>query len=315
MVKRVTFYIFLIFIILTSCDDSSELAKKTIQVPPSLVHPLILDGGCRGLINFPFWFNDSIIHAQGIKEIDWIEYESFIAGEAIKEPIQPKTHFVFRFNDEGYISRYEQFDFDNGIRVSRQLYFLSSLNKMGYSRVKAARKIKNTLCKQPIYTPTKSNERLASYEHKPTMHQLHFLLNDYFHSPLSVDSIAHPTPHDWVILGRPEKPIKRYQVRNTVKERNITSYTYHNDNYPKRIVSDHYPFTRKSHFNYSKSGRFKGCTDTIFIEKTAVTIEKTNIIYDSLNRPIRIHFSKGHPDGSVQSKRNTLITYKSIYIL
>src|SRR3990167_6338193 len=83
--KKIFFFIFMskhvmiagcFLLLLCACSGKNSVKKVTTVVQPSIIHPLFFQEEIAAHLNFPFWFNDSIIRKQGIQSFTWRVYRS-----------------------------------------------------------------------------------------------------------------------------------------------------------------------------------------------------------------------------------------------
>lgn len=302
------------FSFLLSCGDSPIAEKVEIQVKQSVIHPLYFQEELNTQLNFPFWFNDSLLREQGVRSIVWRTYRSEQLDEENKGKKTADLHIkvVYTFNEQGQLIGVERKEYNDGIRIARYRYALTPGAK-GYSVVKPLQPLisEDEEINEPYVTlrMLRPRKRVAQYEDDLADQRYHYFFDGQFQGPLSVDSIGHPRSNDWVIIGKPNRPEKRYHVSNTVTESDVTRYVYLNDNYPHMIRWTDYPFTQSRHFRYTQKGAFVGYTDSTFVDQTFVTRTISSFEFDHKHRPIRIVHRKGHAAGEKSYRTIETIDY------
>jgi hypothetical protein len=304
---------FLLF--LYACGGKNSVKKVTTKAQPSIIHPLFFQEEIAAHLNFPFWFNDSIIRKQGIQSFTWRIYRSTQLDEENNgQPVSDlKTKIIYTFNEAGKLIAVERNEYAEGLKISVRKYALIPTVFPAFFHIKPLQPmVSNDDESTEAYTclvKNKPRKRVEQYEDNYNDVRYHFFANNKYWGALSVDSIGHPNENDWVIWGTPNKPEKRYQVRNTVTERNVTHYNYHNGNYPHMIRWTDYPFTQHRHFTYSKKGVFTGFIDSTFVDQAFVTRNVSVFGFDAKQRPIRITHKKAHADGDKNYQTIETIDY------
>jgi hypothetical protein len=289
-------YIFMM-VFTFSCSSISKKTKKKQIARATIIHPLYFQEELSTFINFPFWFNDSIVKANKIESINHVIYTSMHQDDLENSAPYPKKTIRYTFNKNGYLIHIQYTDYSEGIIISHQSYNIIGTKHPYYT---AAIRLDNTLGVENssyLVVPKKKKKNVLQFDNNSKKERIHFIQKNRFWGPLSVDSIAHPKPTDWVVLGTPYKPEKRFKVKNTVKESDVTTYTYLNDNYPSEIISGDYPFTKKRTFEYSKNGAFLGFVDSTFIDLEFITRSTIRLNYNNKGLPINITKKKGHATG------------------
>lgn len=292
----------------SSCGEKrkTQNTKRTFQV--SLIHPLFFQEELSSNLNFPFWFNDSIISANKIMQITLTSMKG-VPSDSLSPDSEiafPKKTVVYTFNRIGQVIHIQITNYSEGIIIANQNYQINAPNTFNYSKILLKDNAYGVEKNVILYLPYKQTNDYLAYASDDDESMLHFILNPKYQKPLSVDSIAHPLPNDWVILGTPNQPKKRYHVYNKVKEAQVSIYTYYSDNFPSIVTNQEYPFFRKRFYNYSNNGTFIGFTDSTFIDETFVTAVQTSISYNK-NLPTKIIHNKAHKDGV-----RSFETYESI---
>lgn len=290
-------------------------ALRPVKTP--LIHPLFFQEEIAAQLNFPFWFNDSIIRTQHIRTITWTVYGTTQMDDENEKQDDdyPKTKTIFTFNENGQLIHLQRNDYSEGLTISSGKYTIIPTTQPVYSQVKRVQPLDlgndESVEAFSFLRPVRTNPRILQYDDDYADVRYHFFPVKKFWGALSIDSIGHPGNSDWVILGTPLKPEKRYQVTNTVTERNVTHYEYLHDNYPKMITWSDYPFTQKRTFTYSKSGIFTGYIDSTFIDQEFVTRTTSRFGFDSQKRPARIVHEKGHASAEHNYETIEKISYST----
>jgi hypothetical protein len=299
--------------ILYSCSENKKKPIKRQVIVADLIHPLYFQDEVSGLINFPFWFSDSLVSKNNIQQLTITFFKGTIDDTSASntdygDETFPKRTLIYNFNQAGRLIQMQITDFSEGIVISNQSFVLKKPTDIDYCEVVQKDNLYGVENNTFTYSPIKTTANYAVFESSNDNDLMHFILNKKYFGPLSVDSMANPLPNDWIILGNPSKPIKRYKVRNKVKETFISEYTYFSENYPKLITNEDYPFFKKRYFNYS-NGHFNGYLDSTFIDKTFVTSVKSFIYYDNKRLPTKIIHRKEHVEGVNKYQTHELYSY------
>lgn len=313
MKRTLVYLLILAGFLLSDCTQKKKVQVREVRIMPDLIHPLYFQEEIASLINFPFWFNDSIAASQKIQQLTVTSFKGVISDTSTYNPESedetfPKRTLIYTFNQSGRLIQLQITDFSEGIVISNQSFRIGEPGQLNYSE--AVQKdnfygVENTTF---TYDPNKLSQNYASFVASNDLDLIHFILNKKFFGPLSVDSLANPLPNDWIILGSPDRPVKRYKVRNKVKETFISNYHYHTRNFPKMITNEDYPFFKKRYFNYH-NGHFNGYIDSTFIDKTFVTSVMSLIYYDNKHLPTKIIHKKEHAEGVNNYQTHELFTY------
>jgi hypothetical protein len=299
----------LFFSLLTACSAEQRKRNQHIPVKPTLLHPFFFQEELTGMLNFPFWFNDSILASKGIESLEHTVMAHVHSDDDGEYPSFPKRTVRYTFNRKGQLIHIQMTDYSEGIIIAHQSYKIQGTTIPYYT---AAMRLDNTYGVENssyLVVPAKRKKNVLQFENFGRGERIHFIQKKRFWGVLSVDSIANPRSYDWVVLGTPVHPVKRYKVRNKVKESQVTEYTYKEKDYPLTITGEDYPFTRKRTFHYNKQGHFDGFTDSTFIENSFVTRTTVIIDYNKQQEPVTIVRLKGHADGQHLSLTREKLRY------
>lgn len=313
MKRYIVYLLILSGFLLSYCTQKKKVQVKRTEIAADLIHPLYFQEEISSLINFPFWFNDSIVSQQKIQQLTVTSFKGIISDTGTYNPDSedetfPKRTLIYTFNPEGRLIQLQITDFSEGIVISNQSFRFNQSGKLNYFEAVQKDNLYGVENNTFTYNPTRFSTSYASYEASNDLDLIHFILDENYFGPLSVDSIASPLPNDWVVLGYPDRPVKRYKVKNKVKETSISNYEYYNENFPKLITNEEYPFFKKRYFNY-QNGHFKGYIDSTFIDETFVTSVKTLIYYDKKRLPTKIIHKKEHAESVNNYQTHELFTY------
>jgi hypothetical protein len=302
-------------LLLLGCSEKAVKKEqpKPLQIP--LIHPLFFQEEIASQLNFPFWFNDSILREQQIHTITWTIFRSTEVEEetASHKQLSPKTKTTYTFDGNGRLIGLQRNDYSEGLTISSKKYVIIPSSDRLFSHVKQQQLTRlgdeDVMETYTFMKPVRNNERIQQYDDVYSDVRYHFFPDKKYHGALSIDSIGHPGSTDWVVLGTPFKPRKRYQVYNTVKESNVTRYRYRRGNYPERISWSDYPFIQKRSFSYSGKGVFTGYIDSTYIDQSFVTRNVSWLKYDRKMRPVQVTHRKGHAASGANYETIEKITY------
>ncbi len=302
----------LLLVMIVACTVKPSAVKKPVIASPTIFHPLYFQEEIASQLNFPFWFNDSLIRLHNIREITRTTYGSYEVepGDTTSIETLPKTEIIYRFSPQGKLLEITRIYYAEGLEIARNNYLIG---EQPVNRYYAAEDTPfNTAPSMDYVRMTRVGKKKNVLQFDDTDNDIryHFFADKQFWGALSVDSIADPEPQDWIIHGTPERPVKRYQVHNTVTEKNVTHYQYLNENYPKMITWSDYPFTQKRYFRYDRRGEFSGFIDSTFIDQSFVTRNVTTFIRDKWNRPTEIVHQKGHAASEASYRTIEKISYR-----
>ncbi len=312
--KRTLVYLLILSgFILSNCTQKKKVQIRKTVIVADLIHPLYFQEEISSLINFPFWFNDSIVSKQKIQQLTITSFKGVISDTSVYNPESedetfPKRTLIYTFNQGGRLIQLQITDFSEGIVISNQSFRISKSGQLNYCEAVQKDNLYGVENNTFTYDPGKISSNYASFVASNDLDLIHFVLNRKFFGPLSVDSLASPLPNDWVVLGFPDKPVKRYKVKNKVKETSISNYEYYSGNFPKTITNEDYPFFKKRYFYY-QNGHFNGYIDSTFIDETFVTSVKSLVYYDNKRLPTKIIHKKEHAEGVNNYQTHELFTY------
>src|SRR6218665_817663 len=278
-----------------SCSESVKSKKTAITVEASLIHPYYFQDEIGQQLNFPFWFNDSILRKRKIETITHVIYGSALDSDSGNDRVErlPKKNIIYHFNTNGELIQVTQTSFSEGIIIANHNFFLKKSKWPYFYYVIPDDEHLGLESSNHLFIPVAKKKNVIQYDDEFYDERLHYIENENYFGALSVDSIANPSPKDWVILGSPIRPLKKYKVINKVKEKQVTTFEYWNKNYPKVVINPEFPFINKRYFVYDK-GRFNGYLDSVFIDNDFVTMISTKIKYATNGLPVTVEHIKNH---------------------
>ncbi|MBI2257415.1 MAG: hypothetical protein HYU67_00775 [Flavobacteriia bacterium] len=305
-----TKYFYFGFIVLFfSCSYAKKEKKvKNLNYLKQWINPLFLNGDFEKEINFPYWFCDSILKKNKIFQITrriFSENEKDSNGHYVL----PKEKYIYTFDKNGSIKKIDFYTFYDSKEITAFTFVYSKkINKnkifrpvqvlplnAEYNKYKDLFKIQLNTDVTHHFTFYKASENRKNYksfqdvEHK---NKLYIIKKKKYFGALSIDSILHPKPNDWIILGSIKNPIKRFQSQNIVKEANVFSYKYSKSGMLLRRDLEKYPFVSKKYFVYNNSSQWVMTIDSLFYETTFISSELSKIEYDQYKRPYKIYHNK-----------------------
>ncbi len=294
---------------IAACEGMRRPKKQEVSVRPTLIHPFFFQDEVAQVLNFPFWFNDSILREEKINTITWITYGSPLDTDDENDRIEklPKRTVVYTFNRTGKPVSIQQTDFSEGIIISSSTLTLKPLGNSGYYSVSEGDNLFGVENNAYVVVRLAGKKNVKQFDNEETDERLHYIADEKFHTPLSVDSIAKPEPNDWIILGAQDRPLKRYKVQNKVREKQVTTYSYWNGNFPKQTINDEFPFTKKRSYTY-KNGVFSGYVDSTFIDNSFVTSSITTIRYKQ-GLPVSVVHIKQHSENENAFRKTEAFQY------
>jgi len=295
--KIVRFICLVIFF--TSCSEGEEkilhLSKQKYQ--PFIINLVQTYSDKETNMSFPIWFADSIISKKNIKKI---VHHIYPASNDTEQSAIPKESRSYSFNDEGEVERVEIDQFYEYVTVGSLVFdYSAKKDQYGYSPVsfvpRKKKKGDNFSEHYSIYERVEYSEKFLVYKNEESGDYLFYMLNRKNWGALSVDSILRPTPADQIFFGTPKAIEKSYQVENTVKEFNGSTYQYDKSKkYLLEVESNHFPFRKKRTIEYDANGRCEGFVDSTFSDTKYLTRRYSRFVYDN-GLPIKlVHESKSN---------------------
>lgn len=322
MIRISTFLILSIscFKLLCTCNTHK---KNNIDFNPKRINqwinPVFYNNDFEDELNFPLWFDDSLIKAHEIYKITKRVYarinEDSSEVNSINQAV-PKEKIEYYFDPNGLVDEVVIYSYFDDREISRTSFkFDGNMLPSGYRNVIVLATInlskkndedefstelyKDDISQFNQFKFLKKTKKYSSYMNLESNSQLFIVKNRKFWGPLSIDSILNPKNEDWIVLGTMRKPYKRYQVENTVNESNVTNYFYYKSGVLKRRTQKSYPFENKRSFVYNKKNQWIGYIDSTFSNGSFVTKIRSNIFYDNYFRPNEIlHFTKNNENKS-----------------
>jgi hypothetical protein len=289
---------FILFLSACQADEKNNASdKKPTPTGEFIFRMQLLFNESENFMSFPIWFDDSIVRKHGIfclsREIYHISINN--ADEGLEEDQDLREKRDYYFNRSGAVDSLKisyYFD-DRSIGTVRYRYD-SKPDRYGFTP-KIGRVINipgdEGMVQSEIpfhsFIQRWSTKKYISFKDSETGGKYHYMLNNKYHGPLSVDSIIRPGPDDVVFLGTPLYPLKRYSVTNTVHERNVHMYEYDNRQI-KTITRTEYPFEVRRSMNYDLKGFCTGFIDSTFSEKIYLSRSKSEFTLNNEMLPTQL---------------------------
>lgn len=305
-----------IALFMASCGEDEPVLQHEPKKTAQWINPLFFNNDFEHELNFPLWFNDSLIRAHQIYKITKRIYPHIVGDTSeINDYHQaiPKEKIEYYFDPNGMVDQVVLYSYFDDREIARATFvYQGNMLATGYRKVVAMPFI--SLTKDPIRDEFTTElyrdkthqysllsfemekKKFASYVDLEKGNHLFVLKHKKNWGPLSVDSIVNPMKQDWVVLGTMRKPYKRYQVENTVRERNIYIYDYWNSGVVKRRIKKTYPFEYRRSYLFGKKNEWKGYIDSTFSEGSFITRTEHQILFDAYERPVEINHRKSNEE-------------------
>lgn len=308
------FFISYILILLTllSCSDNPRVTFNSItknqKHQTSLFNLSNMFSENENMLSFPIWFNDSIVKKNQISSIHRkIFYFGALNNNICCDSIL-KEEKKYSFNKDGilagliinnyydlqkissYIIKYENKRDQFGYQSASLTSHLFKMNTDKFNDDQYAYKLCN---------PIVSSNTFYAYKIQNENKHIYIIDNPLLHGALKVDSLVKPNPQDAIILGNTFYPLKKYKVKNLLKEIESHTYGYSKVN-PKQIVTitrKKYPFLSKRDFIYSNNGFVDQYIDSIFSDQLFVSRTVSSIKYNESILPVKVTHQKENQMG------------------
>lgn len=286
------------------------------------INPLFYNNDFENELNFPLWFEDSLVKAHDIYKItkrifkeEELDSNGFFAI--------PNEKIEYYFDPNGYVDQLVIYSYLDDREISRANFiYEGNMLASGYRKVRALPLI--TLQKKNVkdefatdfFLDVTNQYSLYTFKSKQKKYLLFFdeekknnvfvMKQEKYWGPLSIDSILHPQATDWVILGSIRKPQKRFQVENTVNYSNVYKYEYWKSGMIKARIKEIYPFTYKRSYIYKQNNDWEKYIDSTFSENEFLMRSVHKIVYDEYGRPSEIIHVREQQEGASSTYRETL---------
>lgn len=324
---RYVFAVILILPLFFSCSEKQD--EDAVKIPKKVaqwINPLYFNNDFENELNFPLWFNDSLIRAHKIYKITKRVYSHLVGDtneiNSYNEAI-PKEKIEYYFDPNGLVDQIVIYMYYDDREIARvNFIYEGNLHASGYRKMRALPLI--SLTKSPIvdefttdFFQDKTNQynlydfvgskgKYLAFMDSEKGNHLFFVKKKKYWGPLSIDSILNPAKEDWVVHGTPRKPYQRYKVDNIVNQSNVFMYQYWKTGVLKRRIKTSYPFEYRRTFTYGENNEWNGYIDSTFTENKFITKYESKIIYDEYQRPFEITHVKFNEENQGVYYRETL---------
>jgi hypothetical protein len=281
-------------LLVSSCQEQRKRAQvkdKQESGKPFIFRMNQFFSSAENEVNFPLWFEDSIVAGNKIATI--IRSTFLVTGDSEEETDLREVRSYF-FNRKGKLdSMTIVYFFDDHMIGDIRFHWEADCDPMGY------RKLLNTVRRNELiddafilYEPLESGVNSFCYQSGTS--KKCFIPRRDFWGPFSVDTILRPNPEDQIILGKAKIPFKKYNVSNKVHERNVQLYTYFDDGRAVRTITrSEYPFEIKRSVIFDKEWRCMGYVDSTFSEEVFLTATRARITTNKSGLPVKLKKIKG----------------------
>lgn len=313
----------ILFLVIVSAGLWACSSKSPAPVPgkgprkaAQWINPLFFNEDFDNELAFPLWFDDSLIRANGISKITKRIYPRILGDTGdvnSQKEAMPREKREYYFDDNGLVDRlviYFYFDDreiarasfmykgnmdNNGFRqpVPGTFRYLSEEGQNSDFRTDLQSEREYSYV---IHDHLVTKQKFTAYQDVETKDQLLFMKDRQYWGALSVDSIMHPAPEDWVIWGTPRKPYKRYKVENKVTETNVHLYKYWKSGVLKERITENYPFVNKRSYQYNDANQWVSYVDSTFSENIFITRIESIFQPDATGKPVQLMHRKENSD-------------------
>lgn len=290
-----TSLVILIMMIITSCKEGNQpfFQKEKIVTGPFLFSMNHCFNDDEYNLSFPSWFDDSIVKEYKIKTLTRKIYS--VSDEVDTTDLELREIRTYSFTKKGTLSGFHIAHFYDNQEVGAIDFLIKDIDEHGYAKI-VTKGSKLTKEKEDIFSqfktvsPEKYTAKYLAYHDASTGDYIFYVIDKEMFGPLSVDSVLHPTKHDRIVLGEPDRPEKKYRVENTVNENEVIEYLYQ-DGFITRISFDEYPFHIDRHIKYDKKGLCTGFVDSTFSDNQFLTVRTARFEMDKTLPSKLIHES------------------------
>ncbi len=281
-------------------------------------------------LSFPLWFNDSLIRAKKIASIERRIYPRKNASEAEgSEEVIPVPREIrkYTFDAQGAVSSVNITTYLDDRKVSEYYFeYPQKLSENGFAHPEERKTFDltdnyreglNNFRESELPARIRVHRALGrnsagvlTYEDEVSGDFMYFLEEPGDWRNTHVSKLVKPNPQDWIVWGKPGRPVRKYHLANLVRESAVTDFTYFElSTFPLRIERRQTPFTQKRSFNYSKYGFCNGYVDSTFSGKKYLTRVETRFYPEDSAYPDRIVHRKENPDSDSGNSYYETFTY------
>ncbi len=305
--------------LLLGCGEKikNSISDSGPKLTTQWLNPLFYNDVFESEISFPLWFNNELVREHRIQKITKRTFSLQFQDSITKyftQNAMPKEKIEYYFSKDGNIERIAIYYYYDDREISRVGFeYTDKMDQYGFAPVQVTFAEDITEGKQTddfttdkqfnrtdnfvMYQYIQDRKKYVKYQDIETGQKLFLLKNKKDWGALSVDTILKPSKSDWIIWGTFNRPVKRYQVTNKVKERNVHRYEYWNSGVLKQRIIENYPFERRRTYQYNKQNQWVGYVDSSFSEKQFINKSENIFDFDKYQRPILINHTKVIKDG------------------
>lgn len=313
MIVRI-FLLLLTSAALFACSEEKKsfFKKKSIPHEPFLLRLEHYFSEVEDEVSFPIWFDDSILKKNKIRSV---VRNIYALNQDTSEADLPRIQKIYSFNKEGEVITLEVIEFYERTMVHHVTFEYQSVkDENGYADVEynMENHLMDDVSIYSLYEVERYANSFLAYKNRENGNYLFFLTDSKYRGPLSVDSMVHPTPNDWIVLGSPQHPEKRYQVQNRVNENSVKEVVYtKRTNHVEEIHFENNPFTYKRTIHYDQRGLCKGFTDSTFSINQFLMRRSSKFAFNADGLPCKIEHLSEKSDGAIGNRQ--LETFEYIY--
>lgn len=312
------FYLFLVPFFLLSCKQEQPKETKLTQFHQQWIKPPLWIPELHEFYNFPYWFDDSLIAANGIHEIQQKEY--FVKYANIQEVVlkeqAPSGILTYYFNDAGKVISVKKEEFNNLILYKKKIreYDEQLMDSVFYfSTYQSRSDMPADLIPEGYSAPIDQQFALehqtsnyTSFYNVTSDKHLFFITNKQLTSPIAVDTMLSPNPKDIIVIPNFRFPDKIYSVENKVLESNVLEFTY--DAFQNLI---RYSYRQKSSrvassVLYNDAGFITGFKNAVFNGNDLVKTQFMTIDISKIGQPLMLYENTHKP----MLKKIVVLEYK-----
>lgn len=299
------FFISYILILLTllSCSDNPRVTFNVATTNPKYHTPLFnlnnLFSEDEKTLSFPIWFNDSIVKVNNISVIHRKTFDVKNINKSTDSILNEEK--IYSFFEDGLLARLTINNYYDLQKISSyNVQYENKRDQFGYQFARLTPHLLNMNemnedeYAYKLYNRIESSNTFYAYKIQNENKHIYIIDNPLLHGALKVDSLVKPNPHDAIILGNTFYPLKKYKVKNLLKEIESRTYEYSKDN-PKQILTitrKKYPFLSKRDFIYSDNGFVNQYIDSIFSDQFYVSRTVSTIQYNLDKIPVKVMHQK-----------------------
>ncbi|MFT5779614.1 MAG: hypothetical protein ACI837_002573 [Crocinitomicaceae bacterium] len=277
--------------LLLGCSEEKKFGFKKSKTlhQPFLVNLQHYFSEVEDEVSFPLWFDDSLLKKNKIKTIT---RKIYALNQDTADVNLPRIQKTYQFTEDGTLLHYEIIEYYERTKVHHVTFSYTGVkDKHGYAVVKFddENHLLDDDTEYPIYEIEQYASNFLVYQNQTNGNFLFYMTDEKHWGPLSVDSVLHPTPDDFIVLGTPGRPEKRYQVENRVNENNVKEIVYvkrADDVEEIRFEND--PFNYKRTIQYDKKGVCTGFVDSTFSIDHFLMKRNSNFELNANHLPFRV---------------------------